>query len=57
MALHEMERSSVDLLDVLAFVRVAETGAFARAGERMGLSKSVLSRRVRAGLGSRSMGN
>ena len=41
-----MERSSVDLLDVLAFVRVAETGAFARAGERMGLSKSVLSRRV-----------
>lgn len=41
-----MERSSVDLLDVLAFVRVAETGAFARAAERMGMSKSILSRRV-----------
>jgi DNA-binding transcriptional LysR family regulator len=41
-----VERSSVDMLDVLAFVRVVETGAFARAGERMGISKSVLSRRV-----------
>jgi DNA-binding transcriptional LysR family regulator len=46
MTLHDMERSSVDLLDVLAFVRVAETGAFARAAERMGMSKSILSRRV-----------
>ena len=46
MALQNMERSSVDLLDVLAFVRVAETGAFARAAERMGMSKSILSRRV-----------
>jgi DNA-binding transcriptional LysR family regulator len=41
-----MERSSTDLLDVLAFVRVAETGSFARAAERMALSKPVLSRRV-----------
>ncbi len=41
-----MERSAVDILDVIAFVRVAETGAFARAAERMGLSKSILSRRV-----------
>lgn len=41
-----MERSSVDLVDVLAFVRVVETGAFARAAERMGISKSILSRRV-----------
>ena len=41
-----MERSSPDLLDVLAFVRVVETGSFARAAERMGLSKPVLSRRV-----------
>jgi DNA-binding transcriptional LysR family regulator len=41
-----VERSSVDLLDVLAFVRVAETGAFSRAAERMGMSKSILSRRV-----------
>jgi DNA-binding transcriptional LysR family regulator len=42
-----MERStSIDLVDVLSFVRVVETGAFARAAERMGLSKPVLSRRV-----------
>jgi DNA-binding transcriptional LysR family regulator len=41
-----MQRSSVDLLDVLAFVRVVETGAFSRAGERMGIAKSILSRRV-----------
>lgn len=46
MVLRDMERSSVDLLDVLAFVRVAETGAFARAAERMGMSKSIVSRRV-----------
>ena len=46
MVLRIMERSSIDLVDVLAFVRVAETGSFARAAERMGLSKSVLTRRV-----------
>jgi DNA-binding transcriptional LysR family regulator len=46
MVLQIMERSSTDLLDVLAFVRVVETGAFSRAGERMGMSKSILSRRV-----------
>lgn len=46
MVLPNMERSSVDLLDVLGFVRVVETGAFARAAERMGVSKSILSRRV-----------
>ena len=51
-----MERSSVDLLDVLAFVRVVETGAFSRAAERMGMSKSIVSRRVKRleeGLGAR----
>ncbi|HEY7808871.1 MAG TPA: LysR family transcriptional regulator [Allosphingosinicella sp.] len=41
-----MEHSSVDLLDVLAFVRVVETGAFSRAAERMGAAKSIVSRRV-----------
>lgn len=41
-----MERSSTDLVDVLSFVRVVETGSFARAAERMALSKPVLSRRV-----------
>jgi DNA-binding transcriptional LysR family regulator len=41
-----MERSATDLVDVLAFVRVVETGSFARAAARMGLSKPVLSRRV-----------
>jgi DNA-binding transcriptional LysR family regulator len=46
MVLHDMEHASVDLLDVLAFVRVVETGAFSRAAERMGTSKSILSRRV-----------
>lgn len=46
MVLQNMEHSSPDLVDVLAFVRVVETGSFARAAERMGLSKPVLSRRV-----------
>ncbi len=41
-----MEHSAPDLVDVLAFVRVVETGSFARAAARMGLSKPVLSRRV-----------
>jgi DNA-binding transcriptional LysR family regulator len=46
MVLRDMEHSSVDLLDVLAFVRVTETGAFSRAAERMGMSKSIVSRRI-----------
>jgi DNA-binding transcriptional LysR family regulator len=46
MVLRNMEHASPDLVDVLAFVRVVETGSFARAAERMGLSKPVLSRRV-----------
>lgn len=41
-----MERSNVDIIDVVAFVGVVETGAFARAAERMGVAKSILSRRV-----------
>jgi DNA-binding transcriptional LysR family regulator len=45
MVLLKMEHSP-DLVDVIAFVRVVETGSFARAAERMALSKPVLSRRV-----------
>lgn len=41
-----MERSAPDLLDVLAFIRVVDTGSFAAAAERMGLSKPAISRRV-----------
>jgi DNA-binding transcriptional LysR family regulator len=41
-----MEQSNVDLMDVLAFVRVVETGSFARAAQRMDMSKSIVSRRV-----------
>ncbi len=44
--LQKVEHSNVDLVDVIAFVRVVETGAFARAAERMDISKSILSRRV-----------
>jgi len=46
MVLRKMERSAPDLVDVLAFARVVDTGSFARAAERMGLSKPALSRRV-----------
>ena len=46
MVLLNMERSSVDLLDVLAFVRVVETGAFSRAAERMGHGEVGRLRRV-----------
>lgn len=46
MVLHPMERSTTDLTDVVAFVRVAEAGSFARAATRMGVSKSIVSRRV-----------
>ncbi|WP_439816050.1 LysR family transcriptional regulator [Zavarzinia sp. CC-PAN008] len=51
-----MKQAPVDLSDVLAFVRVVETGSFGRAAERLGLSKSLLSRRVarlEEGLGAR----
>lgn len=44
--LQNMERSSVDFAEVQAFAAVVETGGFARAGERLGVSKSIVSRRV-----------
>lgn len=34
------------LEDVLTFVRVVETGGFSRAAERLGVSKSIVSRRI-----------
>jgi DNA-binding transcriptional LysR family regulator len=45
-----------DLDDILAFLRVVETGSISRAAERMGVTKSVVSRRVarlEASLGTR----
>ncbi len=36
----------IELDDVLAFIRVTETGSFARAADRLGIAKSVVSRRV-----------
>jgi len=41
-----VERSAVDLTDVVAFLHVVEIGSFARAAERLGLAKSIVSRRV-----------
>jgi DNA-binding transcriptional LysR family regulator len=43
--LHE-ERQMFDLDDIRSFVEVAETGGFGRAGRTLGLSKSIVSRRV-----------
>nr|WP_295107226.1 LysR family transcriptional regulator [uncultured Caulobacter sp.] len=40
------EPSSVDLLDVTAFVHVVETGSIANAAARLGVAKSIVSRRV-----------
>ncbi len=40
-----MEQAS-DLSDIAALVAVVETGSFSRAAERLGVSKSIVSRRV-----------
>ena len=41
-----MEQSRVDFDDINAFFAVAEAGSFARAGERLESSKSLISRRI-----------
>jgi len=41
-----MEPSVPDLLDVLAFAEVYDTGSYTGAAQRMGLSKPVVSRRI-----------
>jgi DNA-binding transcriptional LysR family regulator len=46
MVLQKMEPTAVAFVDVQAFATVVETGGFARAGERLGVSKSIVSRRV-----------
>lgn len=40
------ERMPVDLVDVIAFVEVVETGGIANAAARLGIAKSIVSRRV-----------
>jgi DNA-binding transcriptional LysR family regulator len=40
------EQAPVDLLDVLSFVRVVETGSIVNAAARLGLAKSIVSRRI-----------
>jgi DNA-binding transcriptional LysR family regulator len=46
MELLKMERRQVDLEDLLAFLRIVETGSLSRAAERLGISKSIVSRRL-----------
>ncbi|MGY0798564.1 LysR family transcriptional regulator [Lysobacter sp. A286] len=40
------EHAPVDLLDVVAFVEVVETGSITNAAARLGIAKSIVSRRV-----------
>jgi DNA-binding transcriptional LysR family regulator len=40
------EHSGVDLLDVISFIRVVETGSIGNAAARLGIAKSIVSRRV-----------
>ncbi|WP_002640116.1 LysR family transcriptional regulator [Myxococcus hansupus] len=40
------EPPPIDLLDVIAFIRVVETGSIANAAARLGIAKSIVSRRV-----------
>lgn len=40
------EPTSVDLLDVIAFIRVVEAGSIANAASRLGIAKSIVSRRI-----------
>lgn len=40
------ELASVDLLDVISFVRVVEAGSISNAAARLGIAKSMVSRRI-----------
>lgn len=40
------EHSRVDLLDVISFIQVVETGGIGNAAARLGIAKSIVSRRV-----------
>ncbi|RUO33797.1 LysR family transcriptional regulator [Aliidiomarina soli] len=40
------EHSRIDLLDVIAFIRVVELGSIGTAATRLGIAKSIVSRRV-----------
>lgn len=40
------EPESVEMLDLISFIRVVETGSIAGAASRLGIAKSIVSRRV-----------
>lgn len=40
------EHARVDLLDVISFIRVVETGSISKAAARLGIDKAIVSRRV-----------
>ena len=44
--LHKVERFPPDLIAVSAFLVVAEVGSFTKASHRLGVAKSIISRRV-----------
>lgn len=40
------EPESVEILDLISFIRVVETGSIAGAASRLGIAKSIVSRRI-----------